>query len=390
MGAEPGSLGAEPSVAAVRPWQVALGAVLLAWCWMAYQANLVYGGNWLGLFYISAEFPLAPELRDGVVMRPAFRGYDGQQYRVIAHDPWPPFQYNTSLDVPTLRRQRILVPASAWALALGRPGWIDAAYMAVVLASVGAGVWFAALWFASHGASVWWGLLFLATPAAVTSVDRMGIDAMLLAFGVGAAVMWRQQRWAWMWILLALAGLTRETGVLMACGAALGLWAQRRWLRGVAMAFAALPAVAWALLLRAWIGGYDLPHPIQFLYAGMIRELGLSEAHPEQWAVKAAWLVKVAGLAGLALCVPLAARWFQRDCELWWIAAGFVPLALALGAPTYLETPVAFGRALAPMLCFILFEGVRRRSCWGLSAAAVSVGPLAYSAKALLAGLGLI
>lgn len=389
MGAEPGSFSADPPVAVVGPWQVALGALLLTWCWMAFQANLVYGGNWSGLFYISAEIPLPPELRDGVVTRPAFRGYDGQLYRVIAHDPWPPFQYNASLDLPTYRRQRVLVPALAWALALGRQDWIDAAYIAVVLASAGAGVWFSALWFASHGIGAWWGMLFLVTPAALTSVDRMGIDGTLLALTVGGAVMWRRQQWSWMWILLALAGLTRETGILVAGGVALGLWAQREWRRGLVMACAALPALAWALLLRMWIGGYDVGTP-DFLYAGIMRELILMEAHPSQWGARGAWLLKLAGLAGLGLCVPLMGPWFRRTSELWWAAVGFVPLALLLGAHTYLETPVAFGRALAPMLCFILFEGMRRWSWWGLSAAAVSVGPLAYSGKALLVGVGLM
>jgi hypothetical protein len=354
---------------------------------MAFQARYVYGGDWSGLFYASAERTFAEELRRDVYVRPAGRGYDGQQYRAIAHDPWPPFRLNFSLDSPAFRRQRMLVPSLAWCLALGRPEWIDSAYIAVVLLSAAAAVYFASAAFALRGWSAWWGGLALALPPVVTSVDRMGVDAALLAFGLAAAVLWERGRWGWMWVALALAALTRETGMLFAAGAGVALWRRGEWRRGAVILTAAAPALAWKAFLALRLSSPEPEIERWFLFDGLFHMLGRAE----QGAGLPLRILNTAGLIGLTMSLAVAARWLWNGSVLGALVAFFVPLSLVLGAPQFLESPVAYGRIMGPLLAFVLFESIlRRRWRWAAAVGAVCAGPIAYSLVALLRGLRLM
>jgi hypothetical protein len=373
------------------PWRAALLAGALCFAWMAFQARALYGGNWTGLFYLSADRTTAEELARGAYLRPAGRGYDGQFYRAIAHDPWPPFRLDSQLDAPAYRRQRMLVPTLAWLAALGRAEWIGAAYMGVVLGSVMLAVYFTAAWFARRGRSAGWGCLALALPPVVASVDRMCVDATLLALTMAAAVLWERGRTGWLWMTLALAGLTRETGVLLAAGAALGEWRRAGPCRALVLLSAAMPALAWGVLLAAWAGSQPAGTQFRFLYLGVLEMLGRAEAGAPL-AVRA---LNTAGLIGLSAAIPIALRWAwtgaSRGASLGALAAFFVPLSLALGGRELLESPVAYGRFMGPLLAFVLFEAVVRRGWSGAAAVgAVCAGPLAYSAAALLRGLGLM
>ena len=384
VAAESGGVGAQGRL---RAWQLALAATLLAWAWMAFQAQSAYGGNWTGLFYHSAELPLPAELRDGTYVRCAFHGYDGQQYRVIAHDIWPPFRANNSLDAPVLRRQRMLVPALAWILGLGRRAWIDAAYIAVILASIFGGVLFSAKWFALRGKPATLGLLFLLTPPAVASVDRMLVDATLLALIVAAAFCWDTRRWPWTWLALALACLTRETGVLAVTGSVAALWWRRDWRRGAWMAMAALPLLAWRFLLLSAMPDSGVKPAFGCVFCDIF--IVFFACFEGQITVSG--VLNAAGLLGLAVCLPLALWqwWTHREESPGWMAVTFVAAGLFVAPVDGLMSPMAYGRYLGPLVAWLLLDGVRRRSWWTVFPMLICAGPLAYSFAALLRGLGL-
>lgn len=367
--------------------QAAFAAAVLCFLWMAFQAHALYGGNWTGLFYASEERTVAEELRAGAYIRPAGRGYDGQQYRAIAHNPWPPFRLDSSLDSPAFRRQRMVVPTLAWCLALGRREWIDAAYIAVVLSSVVLAVRASAAWFLLHGRSAWWGCVALTTPPVVTSVDRMGVDATLLALAMAAAVLLKRERWAALWIVLALAGLTRETGILLCAGAALWTWRRGRLRLALALLSAAAPALLWMGLLALWIDAPPPAPPFVFFYWGVFAMLG----HAEPGAPLLVRLLNAVGLIGLAFTIPAALHWAVRGSLTAVLVALYIPLALLFGAQEALESPIAYGRSLGPLVTVVLFESILQREWkWTAAAAAVCAGPLAYSVAAFLRGAGLM
>ena len=160
-----------------------------------------YGGNWTALFRIAPHLPV-PEflLSERLYMFQGTEGYDGQIYHLIAHDPWMTRGTAAAIDDAAFRYQRIFVPALAWTLALGRDQYVHAAYFAVILGFVFAGVFWLARLAESRGRHPAWGLAFLAVPATITSLDRMTADIALAAFCVGyvlyAGSAWRALRFS--------------------------------------------------------------------------------------------------------------------------------------------------------------------------------------------------
>ena len=163
----------------------ALVAALSVLLWQALTVHYNFAGNWTGLFCTGRLARIPPDLAAGTIRVRDALGYDGQFYRYVAHDPFFRKGYAAYMDAARLRYSRILVPGLAWALALGRPSYIDAAFNAVILLSIFLGIYWCGLWAAWHSRSPAWGLVFLVLPATLTSMDLMVTDATLAAcFGI--------------------------------------------------------------------------------------------------------------------------------------------------------------------------------------------------------------
>ena len=104
---------------------VTLAAV--AGLWTSVQAT--YGGDWTGLFCIGSHYGVKMHALPKAYNFPGSSGYDGQFYRVVAHDPFLHTEIWRATDRAELRYRRILVPIAAWLLAGGQPALIDAAYI---------------------------------------------------------------------------------------------------------------------------------------------------------------------------------------------------------------------------------------------------------------------
>ena len=224
----------------------AFAAALLVLAWQTATVHFNFGGNWSGLFYTGAHFGVPPELsREPVYLVPD-GGWDGQFYHAIAHDPFLQSGLWKSIDAPRLRYRRILIPALAWLLALGNTSRIDLAYRAVVLAFVFLGVFWLSGVAAEFHRNPAWGLAFCALPATIISFDRMGVDIALMALCMG---FFRQARKSTgglpMFLILASAALSRETGFLLVAGWCMWLAYRRQPVRAAIYAASALPALAW-------------------------------------------------------------------------------------------------------------------------------------------------
>lgn len=338
--------------------------LVLGWQTLTVHAN--YGGNWTGLFFIGQRTPLPPGL-DRVV-RATEVGYDGQYYRLLAHDPLLRHGTARYLDGPMIRARRILVPAAAWLVAAGRPGLIDGAYILVIAAFICGGVYWLSAILIQQGCHAAFGLLFLAVPATVVSIDRMTVDVALGALTAALAylVVTRRDRGMAMWCTLAAAGLVRETGLLLAAGCVLAALYRRDWRRAALWLSAALPALAWF----AWLTLYALPPAAATVHQAIPRwvvprpwQFGILARffHPLNYPYPPALLLvariaDVVGLTGMLGAAILGAWRLRatRDGVLRAALALHVALVFALTSWGFWITPFGYARPLAPLFVLLL------------------------------------
>ena len=249
-----------------KPWIWALVAVLAVLAWQALTVDANYAGNWTGLFRTGWRTPVPARLAPGTFRNAHPKGYDGQYYRFLAHDPFLRHGTATDLDTPIDRSRRIPVPLLAWALAGGQQGAIDGAYVLVILGSIFAGTCFLGCIMVRQGRHAALGLLFLAVPATIVGIDTMTVDITLAALTACFAWHWgsgREPGWG-LWFTLAAAGLTRETGLLLAAACVLAALVKRDYRRAAFWGTAVLPALGWYEYLHFAIppaGGTPLSVP---------------------------------------------------------------------------------------------------------------------------------
>lgn len=350
-------------------WGAAAVTMVALWQFLTVRYN--YGGNWTGLFCIAAHMPKPDFLRsETLYIFVGSDGYDGQVYHLIAHDPWLRRGSANAIIGPAVFYQRILVPALAWSLALGRDEWIHPAYIAVVLGFIFLGVFWSAHIVARAGLNPAWGLAFVLTPATLTSIDRMTVDVALAACVAGFA--WYAAKgpdWK-VFVLLACAVLIKEQAAPIVLGYALYLATRRRFAGAAWTLAAALPALLWFVYLwHAW--------PAPPLTAGnavwkVARGVGMSwvplagffdiTAHPAAYHFtpfkNAAGVtfdyVALAGYAialGLAIRYALERRWNPQVAA----AFGLAISTMAVRNPL-MWTAYNFGRGFTPFFLLLAIE----------------------------------
>jgi hypothetical protein len=373
---------------------VAVLATLCVLLWQAATVRYNFAGNWSALFCTGGAQRVPPELERGTHRSTHPDGYDGQFYRYIAHDPFFQKGYANYIDDARLRYRRILVPLAAWTLAAGRAAWIDTAFMLLVLVSVFAGAWWSSRYAVLRGRHPAWGLIFLAVPAVPTSADRMLVDATLAALTAGFLVAAGQGAARRMWVLCALACLTRETGLLLAGGVALDALRHRRWAVAVTAASSALPALAWWGFVVTQTPPSNAAHVnAGYPVLGIVLRLFTPRTLAPGLFGAALQVVEALAVVGLLASLVLAAWWA------WRMKPGAVGIAIllfaALGSilstPYYMLEAFGFARPVSPLLLFVLLEGVAR-PCWAaltpplLVLMAVGIN-FAYPAWGILRGL---
>ena len=370
----------------------ALAALALVLAWSAARVHYANGGNWTALFCSGAGVPLPPQL-DAVTYRVPLVGYDGQFYRLLAHDPILRKGYARYADAPQYRFRRSLVPWLAWLVAWGNDRWIDTAYIATEMLFIALGTYWCARLLGRRGRSPWWGLLFLAVPATIASIDRMVVDAPLTAWFVGFLLYSEEERWARVWVLAALAGLTRETGLLIAAALVAGRLLQRDWRAAAGFAACAIPSLAWFEYLARHLPASQSIPEIGFPFWNLFARLLIFRTYFNPLGQVVLRTLDLLAVLGLIASVAVAAGWLRhaKTGPVSLCVVLYASLAVVLGPPVMFD-PFAFGRVISPLLVWILIEAVSRKNwaAWApplaitLNASLVFARPMITIGQALL------
>ena len=370
-------------------------SVALCWAAQALTVHYNYQGNWTALFQTGPRRPIPPALEfENIYKFEKTRGYDGQFYHYVAHDPLLTKSFADHVDDPRLRWQRILVPGLAFLAAGGQQRLVDTAYLGVTLCFVFLGTYWLARYCCLHRTHPAWGLCFLVVPAVAISVERLTIDVALAALCVGFAVYAVQPSWRLVTVL-ALAPLARETGIglVLACGLA-GLVKRSRGLTAAAV----VSALPWLV----WVAGFVHPrtrpdpffwlslYPFQGIFERTLRFPGqVVPDHVGAWAGVFDYVAVFGMWLALAQAVTLLRSGKLDPVKL--ALATYALLVIFVGNPRVWSEAYAFGRVFSPLLIFLGLQAIRARSRWlllplGLVALRVAA-QLATQLLGIVAGL---
>ncbi len=348
----------------------ALLSVALCWSAQALTVHHNYQGNWTALFQTGDRHPIPRVLEsENVYKFDHTRGYDGQFYHYVAHDPLLTKGFSKHVDDPRLRWRRILVPGLAFLAAGGQQRLVDRAYLGVTLCFVFLGAYWLARYCRLHGVHPAWGLCFLAVPAVAISVERLTIDVALAALCVGFAVYAVQPSWRLV-AVLALAPLARETGIglILACGLA-GLM-KRSWGLTAAALASTLPWLVW---LVGFVHPATRPDPFFWLSRYPFKGIfGRTLQLPSQLLAEdaGAWAAAFDYVAVLGMWLALGqavmvVRSGKLDPAKLATATYALPVIFVSSFRVWSEA-YAFGRVFSPLLIFLGLQAISSRSRWRL------------------------
>lgn len=354
-------------------WIFPLLAIILAgaWQWATVHAN--YGGNWTALFCTGSIQPRPPLVfSEHIYLFPNSAGYDGEMYHYVAHDPFLRTNLKSYVDAPRLRYRRILVPLLAYTLALGRQQWVDAAYEFVFLLTVGLGVYWSCRFAERAGLAAAWGLLFLLMPAIPISMDRLVVDGTLAALTAAFVYYCEAPSWK-LFLVLAAAALTRETGLLLIAAYCIHLAWHRAFRTAAVFLSSALPTLAWYayVLSQTKRQSYGLSFvPLSGIIHVLIHPAMYRAGTPFLFVVHA--IVHAAdylALAGVLVAFGMAIVWFRRAfSEPVRIAALlFALLVLVVQKIDIWQDVYNFSRVCTPLLLCLAALAARYRKPWLLA-----------------------
>jgi hypothetical protein len=344
-------------------------AVALALGWQFLVVRYTFAGNWTAWFCTGGNVAQPDALAFEHLYRFAQSdGYDGQFYHYIAHDPLFQRGFDRYIDAPRLRYRRILIPALAFVVSAGQDRWIDTALIALNLLFIFAGAYWLSRYAQSCGHHPAWGALFLLVPAVLVSLDRLTVDLALTALCVAFALYVSEKRAGELYVVLLLAPLARETGLLLSAAYCAVLLFERRSKAALVFATSAIPAIAWFVFVQRHTVPYDSAGwftPVPF--SGVIDRMIHPVAYPFLPIVKwAADILDECSLAGIAMAFALSLRWPSRFPKPLALAALLITLSgITLGKPFW-ENVFGFGRVFSPLIVLIALQSFSKRLWWKL------------------------
>jgi hypothetical protein len=365
-----------------RPWLWAAVAVLLVLGWQAATVHVNYADNWTGLFRVGHEKRLPDRLAQSTWRNANPAGYDGQFYRLIAHDPFLRSGTAAYLDAPLLRARRILVPVLAWTVAFGRDNLVDGAYVLVVAAFFFGGVFWLSSLAVAEGRQAVLGLLFLIVPATVVAVDTMTVDVALAALTACFAWQVKTGRERWVWVTLAAACLVRETGLLLVIAAVLAAAFQRNFRRAAFLVTAALPALCWygylmtvlppsAVTAGAIVPRWVVPRPQLGILMRAIDPPRYPNLSPAFRTLAHLFDRVALGATMGAIILGILRLRRTRPVTLQATLAMYLLSILAMTGKGFWNTPYGYSRPLAPLFVLLLVGDGSSVACCGIAATVV-------------------
>ncbi|MEQ1886330.1 MAG: hypothetical protein ABL967_14795 [Bryobacteraceae bacterium] len=261
--------------AAQRPSLVLCFAILLA-ATVGYQWIYCFSttnNDLTGLFFCGAQIPHPPELEHSGYHYQDSPGYDGQMYRLIAHDPFQTKGYWKYLDDPKLRGGRIFISLVAGIVGGHSVGGVDIAYVVLVdLFLIFGGIFFVLL--TEGHCSRWTAIaLYLAIPAVIASTDRMLLDGPSIAGFLAVLYLLRESKYRVLVAVLIVLPVIRETNLAIVAGIVLIYLLRGNFRVAVAAGAAALPGIAWLAYNGTHTPETTIVHQISFPLLPHIRRL---------------------------------------------------------------------------------------------------------------------
>ena len=373
----------------------ALVAVIAAALGQYLTVRYNYEGHATALFFTGSSRPVPPPLVGEVYQVEDPRGFDGQLYHYVAHDPLMRRGFDQYVDNPRLRWRRILVPGLASVLSFGNSGWVDWSYFGVVLGFVFLGAYWVARYLAGLGIYPGFALGFVALPGVFGSLERMTVDVALLALCAGFAVYVSLTPGWKLYVVLAFCPFARETGLLVAASYALYNLLQRQWLRLAIFSTAVVPWLLWVAYihsktgadLTAWFAGYPFAglvertlNPVAFEITG---RWVAAEAVADYLGILGTW-VAIGAVACLVRKMTLDSLTLD---PLTMSCAAFVGLAAILGKADVWEQSVGFARVLSPLFLWLAMTGIARGERWMLAPLGLVVVRVGVQVGVHLAGV---
>lgn len=183
-------------------------------------------------------------------------GYDGQFVYYLARYGFDAAPY---LDVPAYRAQRILLPVAGAVLSLNQAAVLPWTLLLVNLVAVGAGTYLLSDLLKQAGVSAWFSVGYGLSAGVLGAARLMTTEPLAYALAIAGWWLWRRDRWLWSALLIALAGLTKETAFLVGGAIGLEMLLSRQPLRAVRFGvIALLPFGLWQMVLYGQFGSVGI------------------------------------------------------------------------------------------------------------------------------------
>jgi hypothetical protein len=187
---------------------------------------------------------------------------DGQAFATLARDPSlsRPADFGTTAEA-AYRWQRPLLSYAAWTASFGRPGWVPPALAILFVAATGAAAAGLALLLERRGCRPWPAIGLMLLPGTYASLEYFGPELLGLALVVWGLVAWTDQRHpraVTAIVLFTLAGLARETFLLVPAALALSAVWNRRFRDAALLATSTAGWCAWIVVVRVRAGAWPM------------------------------------------------------------------------------------------------------------------------------------
>ena len=182
-------------------------------------------------------------------------GYDGQFAYQIAVNPFEAAAY---IDVPAYRYQRILYPALAWLLALGRPEFVPWTLILVNIAAIGLGTWATERLLMDVRASRWYALTYGLYGGQLLALRADLNEPTAQALVQLAMLAWARDRRVWAIVAFSLAALAKETTLIFLAAYILYTLKEQDWRWTFGLSLGAVPFIGYQLMLWAWLGAFGI------------------------------------------------------------------------------------------------------------------------------------
>jgi hypothetical protein len=271
-------------------------------------------------------------------------GLDGQQYYVVARNPFHPTEVAPLLDRPRYRLQRPLFPLLAWAVHPTGGGYgLVWAFVFVGIAAIFVGSLATGALAVQLGGRPWLAMAFALTPGAWFSLRASVADALALALAIAALALAHRQRWIGAVLCGVAAVLTKEVIIVVLAGWVLWNWLAAKSRKALLLVIVpAAVAAAWLIALRFMLPGHE---SIGELTAPFV---GWRDAWLNRWSGGQELVGMAAAIGSAAVGIAALAR-RGLNHPLGWAIAGNLVLAL-LENGDVIGNNYGSTRALMPVL----------------------------------------